>query len=1516
MVEAAPAPGPGAAQPAVQGRAGPGTQLLGGDPEGAGAHAPAAPPGPGTAPVPPPARDAARSPPWLRRPGSSGAAAERRARLQPQSLERLVERPRQMDSFPFDDISSMIQNEATERIISPMSVRLCHLLISMEKAEVEDEAFGSLEETAEDLAEATEAFVEKARRLAADSGEQWLRAEVEPAVESLLLSGRNVTQVARKLRLQPACQRHREELATMAQQMVVATTKVLLLQDAATARRAALEAGCCLNCLDALEAADDAASLSRPFADLALALLRLGHLTARGGEADRLLWGCIPALVAVARGHLRYPCDPQLAASRRRVLSQTREALSKVLALLEPRASSFPAQTLSRSGALTRRLQQVRELLLATPTPGCLHGLLDAPLAAVLGHCMYLAAGCAPPERLHLVVRCRRLLELRGSLGAAGTGRASLDSAEERAALWAAAQGLSQGVRTGLLSQILDTFTDTLSPLQSLIQAAQVIPPEDCLHSGEASPTSLQPFLAAFLEQAGNMLRVAHLVLVCCSRPQTGRDLEAAAAGLWALVVRVQQFFSQDPRDCDLDLSPDALQALLQAWAAASDHLLSCFDDVLDIPEFLSACIREMTRRLPFLARALSSGVPTELRRPVVYLQARAAHMVQVMNRYVGRERDPIFRNGLRVLIQQLAQASGRLGAAAESCSAGHSLRDTGVVLAAARQLVCSAQSILEGLDGTNHPDILSPLRFQVLRFGTAEGQPLVLPGLWDVTAPELKHHQVPGFREWNLGTFCSPRVHPSCPSIPGMDPPGSKEDCPLSAINKLVLAVKSRDPEGPTSGGFSLPEQGAGQETLAGEGFLGSERMPGPQEVSTLPPSFCKLPREVAHGAVAGTDRLLEATLQLPGRTREARQDLVAAAGDWYLLCQQLFCHSQTADLPGSMATFMELQQNLASMVQLAAKSVLMDLDKKGPISTGHPETFAQMQGRWEEAETHAKQLMDQLLASDRCRAVKSWGENIEDRCLLWSTAIQSLIRHMEKLNERQGLFLLPLRQAVRHQQGWKEGLDRAAHASQRLQEVARLSGPLCGNEQVQAELSFLGKEVHVLTDALLFVAQLLVSSPKPAPSLSTRFELLCLELTLRAKALTDHFRSIHADYMCALKDAFCSRHSISKDPQTKPGNKLEAMVSGIQAVQAIVAGSGESGPCQDDLTVALDSILVLTKEVAQRLPVLREHLEEWEMQALDLLQWEWAAKVHSAMAQLQAWKGGHSEAWRLLAQCLKPGEDLVLAPVQDFAQPGLHHKTVATGTEAVGSVNSQDAIVVGTPRSTEGTCSAEIAPADLGMQHNGLPAASPGHPAWPQTELAPPLPKDGSADNDNRLTQITQEMTETVLRMAQSLRKRCLLTKDELITSARKVATCAQEFARLICMIAKNCVDRRCSQELVCRVEQIRTMSNQLRIISSVKASLARSKSSEELLVGNAQQLLQAVWKAVRAAEAASLRGLRSPHHNPEELEIAALCMQWKRRFVKHRLQETSTRDWDEWGLRKANTEMPPTLAALIQS
>ncbi|XP_043459920.1 uncharacterized protein LOC122497179 [Prionailurus bengalensis] len=1443
-----------------------------------------------------------------------------------------------MESFLSEDIGSMIQNKAVERIISPMTVQLCHLIISMEKKDMENEAFACLEKTAEELAQASEDFVHVAKRLAGDSEEEWLWEEMRPTAESLVLSGRNIVLVAQKLHLQPGCQSHQEELVTTAQQILVDTTKVLLLEDAAMARKIVRAAGWCLTCLDALEDADDAASLRGPFADLAAALLRLGRLTARGpGErldhAGRLLRGCVPALLEAARGHLQRPCDPQLAASQRHTLAQTRKTLGELLAQLEPSAAA-PAAS-AQTGALTWRLRRLRELLSAPGHERMRGGPLDALLAAVVWHCMRLAACSAPPERLRLVARCGQLLELRsaGRLGRIhrhpGEGRASgsLEPGQECAELQAATEALCQGVRSGLLHQILDTFTDTQSPLQRLVQAALATRPVSSLCDGQALPKNLQLFLAAFRDQAKQMLRVAHLVLVCCPRQQTGKDMEVTMAGLWGLVVRVQQLFSQSPQGSGLDWSPAALQALLQAWTRASEGLLACFDDVLNIPEFLSVSIQEMTKHLDCFRWALRKGDSRGFPQLVAYLQGRATHIVQVMSRYVDQDRDPIFRNGLRVLIQQLEQSSLFLSAAAECCLGGHSAQDTEVFFTMAKHLICSAQSIQEGLDGTNHPDILSPLRDQVQRFDTAKEQPyFILPSLQDSTTPALEHQGEPGLGESNSGISYPLRNNLSHPLIPDMHLQSG--DPPLPAISKFIVAVDSQSHQAVTTASTNLQEQNAAgdaaQEALAGEGPLGSEGMPGLQEIPTLTLSIVDLGTEIEPCTTTRTSGLPEVALQLSGRPRETGQGLVARDGDWYPLCQQLFCHNPAGDLLGNMAVFMELQQNLASMVQLAAKSEPVDWRKKDPDSAGRPEALLQMQGRLEEVQTHAKQLLDKVLAFDSLQAPTSWDESFEDGCLRWSVAVQDLLQCMERLSRRQGLFLLPLRRAVKDQQGLQEELAQAAAVSQRLLEAARLSGLLCGDAQIKCEVSFLCREIHVLTDALLDVAQILASSPKPSPSLSTRFELLCLELSFQAKALTGHLSIINADYEHVFQDAFYPRLSVCKEPQARPESSLERMVSGIQAAQGIVAGSQESGPCQEDLLRALESIFVLTQEVAQRVPVLQEHSEEWRMHTLDWLQWEWAAKAHHAMAQLQAWKGGHTKAWALLAQCLKPSDETAVMKPRDeqaSAQPQLHCEEGASGAVAVGSVDSRGAAPKDTPGNSGGACTVDpdvtgTIAADLDTEQPHSPApGSTGPLAWLGPEPDQLLPEDGGVEGGSRIIQITREMATEVLLMAQSLRRRGpVLTKDQLITSARKIATSGQKFARLIRIIAKNCIDQRCSQELLCVVDQIQTMSNQLRIISSVKASLARSRSSEELLLENAQQLLRAVSKTVRTTEAASLRGLRQPSSDPEELEVAAFCVQWRRKLLRHRLRETSNLDYDELGLRKTSTEGPPTLAALV--
>ncbi|XP_048209469.1 uncharacterized protein LOC125356806 [Perognathus longimembris pacificus] len=635
----------------------------------------------------------------------------------------------------------------------------------------------------------------------------------------------------------------------------------------------------------------------------------------------------------------------------------------------------------------------------------------------------------------------------------------------------------------------------------------------------------------------------------------------------------------------------------------------------------------------------------------------------------------------------------------------------------------------------------------------------------------------------------------------------------------------------------------------------------------------------------------------------RGAPPGLAAAAGPWYPLCRQLFGHHAAADLAGSVAVFAELRGKLGALVRLAAE----------PGPAGPDGALSRVRGRWEEAEIHAEHLLRRLAVRPGPRAPGAWDPGVENGCLLWSLAVQDLLERLKRLSGRQGLFLRPLRRAVERGRGWQGGVAQAVDAVERLRGAARLSRRLCADAQVRGEVSVLGGEVRLLADALAGVARALAAAPGPSPSLGARFELLCLELALRARALGSRLGGINAPYERAFHRAVRPALSAGTHPPPAATRFLEDVASAIRDAQGLLGR--EPGHCPEDLAAALESLRGVTHEAARRLPGLRGHPEEWARQALDWLRWEWAAKAHHAVRQLQAWPGGHAPAWRLLAQRLQPGDEAAGASQQDLVRAQLRGRERSPGATAGDGGASPDAVRRGTPGSSADTGTAEpaviartVTTGDAGTQQNDSPCPSPGCPDRLRVEKDQPLRED-----ENAITQLTQEMAKEVLLMDMSLKKRGrVLTKDQLITSARKIATSGQNLSRLIRIIAKNCIDQRCSQELLCVVEQIQTMSNQLRIISSVKASLERSRSSEELLVENARQLLQAVSKAVRAAEAASVRGLKTPSLDPEELEVAALCTQWRRKLVRYRRQEISNVDCDELGLRKTSTKTPPALVA----
>ncbi|KAF6041156.1 Vinc [Bugula neritina] len=130
-----------------------------------------------------------------------------------------------------------------------------------------------------------------------------------------------------------------------------------------------------------------------------------------------------------------------------------------------------------------------------------------------------------------------------------------------------------------------------------------------------------------------------------------------------------------------------------------------------------------------------------------------------------------------------------------------------------------------------------------------------------------------------------------------------------------------------------------------------------------------------------------------------------------------------------------------------------------------------------------------------------------------------------------------------------------------------------------------------------------------------------------------------------------------------------------------------------------------------------------------------------------------------------------------------------------------------------------------------------------------------------DNELVTAAKQMALLMAKLSSLVRGEGG-SKKELIDTARKVAEQSAVVTKLAKGLAAECTDRRMRTNLLQVCERIPTIGTQLKILCTVKATMLGAQGSQEddeateMLVGNAQNLMQSVRDTVRAAEGASIK------------------------------------------------------------
>ncbi|XP_031788154.1 vinculin isoform X3 [Nasonia vitripennis] len=198
-----------------------------------------------------------------------------------------------------------------------------------------------------------------------------------------------------------------------------------------------------------------------------------------------------------------------------------------------------------------------------------------------------------------------------------------------------------------------------------------------------------------------------------------------------------------------------------------------------------------------------------------------------------------------------------------------------------------------------------------------------------------------------------------------------------------------------------------------------------------------------------------------------------------------------------------------------------------------------------------------------------------------------------------------------------------------------------------------------------------------------------------------------------------------------------------------------------------------------------------------------------------------------------------------------------------------------------------------------------APPRPPLPSGEVPPPRPPPPETDDEDEMFMHAPQPNQPIMMAAHGLhqevrqwsskdneiiaaaKKMAILmgrlsglvrgeggNKRDLIACAKAIAEASQEVTRLAKELARECTDKRIRTNLLQVCERIPTIGTQLKILSTVKATMLgaqetlptweelmlygteEDQEATDMLVGNAQNLMQSVKETVRAAECASIK------------------------------------------------------------
>lgn len=1013
------------------------------------------------------------------------------------------------------------------------------------------------------------------------------------------------------------------------------------MDDDAAVRRVTAAADGVHRSLAELASSSDTESLLKHFQVFSRALLLLSSLTVDRAnslqdshQAEQLLDSletlrrCISMLHTAMCTAVKHPTNEQALRAKTYILDKIQSTVRDIgIALKNETCGGL----LGPCGYYTARRDALLQLLSRSSISALRDSSFDGIVRDLVFHCMAVANWSRRHCQRRLVAHCRHVLQTWS--GMRRVSKSPEDPAEHQQSfesdctlLGQQMQALDRARTTAVLDQALDAFTSASSAVSELLNVTRRILVGDAPTKRDLN--LVQPLLEDFTSRAERITQVADFASATAADAKRVDDVESSRTCLTRLGAQIASL-SPELAARPAQTAGKLHDACLK-WEEESSQLLDAVSEVMDVREFASAALAEMAGDQRGCDQAYRAQRSKDFHGQAATLLCHMRMVSQAVKRHVDRSHDPIYRNGLLVLLKQVQASQTKVAESLREMLSGSRL-NVEVYASFSHHVSVTLEQfevLRKGLDGQQHPHLLSPLREVARESDTSQ---MSRPGE-DPSDRLRRRSESPGSRlaENNSsaeheedpsaeGTPEAELAHkyvkddfdtPAVPTAPTLIPRSLGVDL-LPLVSDVVTVTKAKDVPLLSQVCTSVLELSncyaqSAKEAAAIVGAANGQTLERFRaELVSLTPLLVQTAQETAMSSAKSTEVLSKHSVQFSDLINNTRQLLLPMAGNWY--------HAVYTELRGRLPTMTTaVRKHLNEVMTLCTDTVQL-LTSSDLTLKSDQERFSVLHNKLNKAQNHTRKLVEFAASSEKPL------NQLDGLCVLWALSVQIVLNSMDSILGTSVDLMGPQKQ-----------LSRLSENSLRIQEAVRLtclnSRSACRSKQLIADR----EELKRLTEDYLKAAAELDAMPSVLRLAKSEF--FQRKLSIKIKVLVSHLSKTNRDCDSSLRNLINMAYS-DHSAEDAEGNFEEAAQTLFDGVKLACKKVEDSlhyvrdPRSRSSMRSVNDHLSFQISDIISRARLIAEAQNMCDLLSLDVLIQCWSAKAHFVLEEIRKQDGIHHE-------------------------------------------------------------------------------------------------------------------------------------------------------------------------------------------------------------------------------------------------------------------------------------------------